>query len=154
KNQPRLDGFPDVDELMKRHPGALPEEHAKQLRQQMLQMRNMMEQMLKQFPEGGNFPGMPGGEGFPQMPQMPQFQMPNAPWGNFNGRFGQQQEPRLGVRLDKPSATLVDQLDLPKGQGLILEEVVNNSAASKAGLKPHDILLEFDGKPVPNDVQE
>lgn len=58
---------------------------------------------------------------------------------------------RLGVGVSKPSPTLVEQLDLPKGQGLILDEVAPDSAAAKAGLKPHDILLELDGKPVSTD---
>jgi serine protease Do len=61
-------------------------------------------------------------------------------------------EPRLGVRVRKPSETLVDQLDLPRGQGLVLEEVGPNSPAARAGLKAHDILLELAGKPVPSDV--
>jgi beta-lactamase regulating signal transducer with metallopeptidase domain len=150
KTRPRQDGFADLDDLLKRNPAALPQEHAKRLRQQMEQMRNLMEQMLRQFPNAGDFPGVPGAD----MPQFPQFQLPNARWGVLNNRLGRQQEPRLGVRVDKPSETLVDQLDLPKGQGLIVEDVVHDSAAAKAGLKKHDILLELDGKPVPNDAQE
>src|SRR5207244_11843010 len=54
----------------------------------------------------------------------------------------------------RPRGTLVDQLGRPKGQGLIVEDVLKDSAAAKAGLKKHDILLELGGKPVPNDVQE
>ncbi len=61
------------------------------------------------------------------------------------------QEARLGVQASPPSAALVDQLDLPRGRGILLEEVGVNTPAGKAGLKPHDILLEVDGKPVPND---
>src|SRR5207244_13124744 len=53
---------------------------------------------------------------------------------------------RLGIHVDKPSATLTDQLDLPKGQGLVIAQVVTDSAAAKAGLKANDILLEVDGK--------
>jgi beta-lactamase regulating signal transducer with metallopeptidase domain len=59
---------------------------------------------------------------------------------------------RLGVRVEKPGDTLVDQLDLPAGEGLVVVEVAADSAAAAAGLKPHDILLEFDGKPVPADA--
>src|SRR5205807_2354218 len=58
---------------------------------------------------------------------------------------------RLGVQVQKPNAVLAEQLDLPKGQGLVIERVVPNSAADKGGLKAHDILLEFNGKPVPNE---
>src|SRR5206468_613585 len=71
--------------------------------------------------------------------------------GRF-GLFGQAAEGRLGVVADKPGATLAEQLDLPQGQGLVVEEVQPNSAAAKAGLKPHDILLELNGKAVPDDV--
>jgi membrane-associated protease RseP (regulator of RpoE activity) len=69
----------------------------------------------------------------------------------FSGAAG---EGRLGVAASPPSATLADQLDLPRGQGLVLEEVEPGSAAAKAGLKPHDILLELNGKTVPDDIAE
>jgi hypothetical protein len=73
------------------------------------------------------------------------------------GLFGAQAHPgraRLGVRVARPSETVVEQLDLPRGQGVVLEEVTPQSAADKAGLKAHDILLELDGKPVPSTVEE
>jgi beta-lactamase regulating signal transducer with metallopeptidase domain len=66
-------------------------------------------------------------------------------------RFNRPGEARLGVRVSAPSAALADQLDLPKGQGLVVEEVLPGSAAAKAGLKVNDVLLELDGKPVPSD---
>jgi hypothetical protein len=55
---------------------------------------------------------------------------------------------RLGVQIGTPGAALADQLDLPKGQGLLVTSVVPDSAAGKAGLKVNDILLEWGGKPV------
>jgi hypothetical protein len=61
---------------------------------------------------------------------------------------------RLGVQLEQPGDAVVDQLDLPKGVGLIVNEVLANSAAEKAGLKANDILLELDGKPVASDLRE
>ena len=67
---------------------------------------------------------------------------------------GQHFESRLGVRVKEPSETLVDQLDLPKGQGMVIEELSPDAAAAKAGLKTHDILLELNGKNVSNDVAE
>jgi membrane-associated protease RseP (regulator of RpoE activity) len=76
-------------------------------------------------------------------------------WANFdpfNAR-GQHRDPRLGAHVARPSATLADQLDLPKGQGLVVENVAANSAAEKAGLKAHDILLEVGGKAVPDKVE-
>jgi beta-lactamase regulating signal transducer with metallopeptidase domain len=61
---------------------------------------------------------------------------------------------RLGVTAERPGQVLADQLDLPKGQGLVIEDVQPNSPAARAGLKPHDILLEIGGKPVPSNVQD
>jgi membrane-associated protease RseP (regulator of RpoE activity) len=61
---------------------------------------------------------------------------------------------RLGVRVDPPSDELAEQLDLPKGQGLVVREVVPESAAAKAGIKSHDILLELNGKAVANRVDQ
>jgi beta-lactamase regulating signal transducer with metallopeptidase domain len=76
-----------------------------------------------------------------------------APLAVQPGRFGEGAfgGGRLGARVAKPNPTLADQLDLPKGQGLVLEDVQADSAAAKAGLKTHDILLEMDGKPVSDD---
>ena len=56
--------------------------------------------------------------------------------------------------LKEPSATLVDQLDLPKGQGMVIDEVSFDSAAAKAGLKNNDILLQLNGKSVSSNVTE
>jgi beta-lactamase regulating signal transducer with metallopeptidase domain len=56
---------------------------------------------------------------------------------------------RLGVRTATADAALADQLDLPRGQGLVVLEVAPASPAGRAGLRPHDILLLLDGKAVP-----
>jgi hypothetical protein len=93
------------------------------------QMRRMMEMMRQQFP-GGRFGG--------------------GPFGGFTtGREG-----RLGARVATPGPTLADQLDLPKGQGLVVEDVQNDSAAAKAGIKNNDILLELNGKAVPSNPHD
>lgn len=63
-------------------------------------------------------------------------------------------EPRLGVRVEKPSAALADQLDLPKGRGLVVVQLVDDSPAGKAGVKVNDVILEFKGNAVPSDVQK
>lgn len=70
------------------------------------------------------------------------------------GRFSRVDDGRLGVRVDRPSEALAEQLDLPKGKGLVIAEVRPDSAAAKAGLKVHDILVEIGGKAVPSDVRE
>ncbi|MBI1914861.1 MAG: PDZ domain-containing protein [Planctomycetes bacterium] len=90
----------------------------------------MMERMRKQMPFGGA-PPLAGPDGVAAEPTA-----------------------RLGARLASPSGTLAEQLALPRGQGLVVEEVPQGSAAAKAGLKPHDILLEIDGKAVPSSVDD
>jgi S1-C subfamily serine protease len=61
---------------------------------------------------------------------------------------------RLGVVVAAPEAVLADQLNLAKGQGLVVGAVQANSPAAKAGIKANDILLEFAGKPVPSSGAE
>jgi beta-lactamase regulating signal transducer with metallopeptidase domain len=134
--------LPDIDELLKNLPAGVDPEQMKLMREQ---MKRMMEQMRKQFPggAGGFMPVGPGGG--------------NVFGGGFGGGFnpfGHQHEGRLGVRVEKPSDALVDQLDLPKRQGMVIDSVEADSAAAKAGIKANDILLELNGKTVPNDPQE
>jgi beta-lactamase regulating signal transducer with metallopeptidase domain/membrane-associated protease RseP (regulator of RpoE activity) len=76
-----------------------------------------------------------------------QFQGQAFQRGGF-GMAGFGHDGRLGVLVQKPNETLIEQLNLPKGEGLVVTSVTANSAAAKAGIKPHDILLEFNGKPV------
>ncbi|MCX7665622.1 MAG: PDZ domain-containing protein [Gemmataceae bacterium] len=70
------------------------------------------------------------------------------------GNFGTEQEARLGVKLEGLPELLREHLDLPKGQGLVFTDVPAQSVAGKAGILPNDVLVEFNGKPVPNDTQE
>jgi beta-lactamase regulating signal transducer with metallopeptidase domain len=70
----------------------------------------------------------------------------------FSGRLARQG--RLGARIEPPSAALADQLDLPKGKGMVIDQVMPDSAAAKAGLKVNDILLELNGQTVTSDAQE
>jgi membrane-associated protease RseP (regulator of RpoE activity) len=69
-------------------------------------------------------------------------------------RFGTPEDARLGAAIEKPGAVLSDQLDLPRGQGMVLTNVKPDSAAAKAGLKTNDILLEINGKSVPSEEPE
>jgi membrane-associated protease RseP (regulator of RpoE activity) len=135
--------LPDFDKLLQGF-GGLSDEQRKELTERMKQMGKMFQQMQKQqggFPGGDGLFG-PGGLGG----GMPLF--PAIPLGPNARRATSAQESRLGAKLGEPSAALIDQLDLPKGQGMVLQEVGPNSPAAKAGLKANDILLEVDGKPV------
>lgn len=55
---------------------------------------------------------------------------------------------RLGVTIEAVPAIIVEQLDLPKGQGVILTAVIDGTPAAKAGLKANDIVLQVAGKAV------
>ncbi len=128
----------EIDNLIKNLPPGFDAEQVKAMRER---MRRAMEQMRQQ-PPGVPFPGGAGGAfgGF-------------GAAGQFNP-FGRPADGRLGVRVQQPSEALVDQLDLPKGQGVVIEDVTPDSAAAKAGLKANDILLELNGKPVSSNVIE
>ena len=131
KDQPKQERVPkklplpdgNFEEIFQNLPQGVDPE---QMRRMQAEMQRMIQQMRQQFPDA-----FPGG-----------FQ------GNPFGRFASPHEGRLGVRVQTPSATLVEQLDLPKGQGLVVEDVQAESAAAKGGIKNNDILLELNGKNV------
>jgi hypothetical protein len=127
--RPEAPGKAALEEMLKRLPPGMDAERVKE-------MRKRMEEMARRM-DGGRFPAFPG------MPDM----------GRGFG-LGAMKPGRLGVAIEVPSATLVDQLDLPKGKGIVIRDVSPNSAAAKAGIKAHDILLELDGKSVSSKVDE
>ncbi len=45
---------------------------------------------------------------------------------------------------------MAEQLDLPTGTGLVVEEVLPGTPAAGAGIKVHDILLSIDSRAVPS----
>jgi membrane-associated protease RseP (regulator of RpoE activity) len=114
--------FPDIEKLL---PQGLDPDQVKEIKKQLEKAqedaRKALEDIQKQFPGG---------------------------FANAGMRFGAFGGNRLGAALTRPSDVLVEQLDLPKDQGLILNRVMPNSAAAKAGLKNNDILLELGGKKV------
>jgi beta-lactamase regulating signal transducer with metallopeptidase domain len=131
-----------VEEMIKQLPPGTEPNTIAQLRRTMEQtaatltpeQRKQMVEMMRRMPQA------------PALPIAPALAMVPPGMGGWAPR----RDARLGARLESPSATLAEQLDLPKGQGLVLREVTKDSAADKAGLKPHDILLELNGKPVPD----
>ncbi|MFW5693119.1 MAG: S1C family serine protease [Thermoguttaceae bacterium] len=54
----------------------------------------------------------------------------------------------LGVQCYPVPRPLADQLGLTEQGGLVIEEVVPESPAEKAGLKRHDVVVEAGGKPI------
>lgn len=130
-----FEGVGDLDELFRKL-GAGDEDGIQEFQKE---MQKQLELLRKAMGVRGRAPGvMPFPEGFPGLP--------------FGGVERGTQQGRLGVMVEKPTDTLAEQLDLPKDQGLVVRGVVPDSAADKAGLKEHDILLEIAGKPVPNET--
>lgn len=139
----KTDEDKEIDELVKEMTRTMPNADPallKRMREQVrtipAQQRKNMLSMMKNRKQLG-FPGQP-----PRGGVMPA----SFAWPGHNAR--------LGVFVEPPSNTLAEQLDLPKGQGLVVRQVLPDSAAATAGLKPHDLLLELDGKVVPNRVED
>jgi hypothetical protein len=123
------DNVPDLNEVLKHLGDGLDAKQMEQLRKEIESRRGEIEKALRQVRElQGQLPGMPEGFAF-----------------QFRGHTG-----RLGVRIAPPSPTLADQLGLPKGQGIVVEDVAADSPAAHAGLKAHDVLLKLGGKTVPS----
>jgi len=143
-----FDAMPDFDKLFENLPGV----NREQLKQMREEMKRAQEQMRKAMEQGrlqgaGALPFVPGARGPEEMQKaLERFRF--GPLGQLRGE--QPREGRLGVRVEKPSDVVVDQLDLPQNQGLVVNEIKADSPASKVGLKDHDILLEVNGKAVPS----
>ena len=135
---------PQNQEDFDKHIQKMMEEVQRRMAQQDAQFKKMMEEMQKRFPQGGF-----GGGIIPPANFAPGHLGGAFPFGGLQPGSG-----RLGARVEKPSSALVEQLDLPKDQGVVLTDVKTDSAAAKAGLKTNDILLEINGKPVASDPQE
>ncbi len=139
----KTDADKEIDELVKEMAKSMPNANPAALKQIREQVRNMPAQQRKNLLSMmKNRPQL----GFPAQPPVGGMMPPSFAWPGQNAR--------LGVFVDPPADALRAQLDLPAGQGLIVRQVLPDSAAAKAGLRPHDLLLEFDGKPVPNRVDE
>ena len=55
---------------------------------------------------------------------------------------------KIGVGAFPVEGALRAQLNLPKGQGLLIDGVVPNQPAAKAGIKNYDVILSLDGAKV------
>jgi C-terminal processing protease CtpA/Prc len=53
---------------------------------------------------------------------------------------------RLGVYVDDLTAGLAEYFDVPQGKGVLVESVVEDSPAEKAGIKAGDIIFKIDGE--------
>ncbi|GBF50256.1 trypsin-like serine protease [Leptospira ryugenii] len=68
---------------------------------------------------------------------------------------GRVSRPWIGVSLSPINKEIADQLGLSSTEGAVVVERLGNSPAAKAGLRPSDVIIEIDGKPIksPSDVQ-
>jgi len=55
---------------------------------------------------------------------------------------------RLGVYVDEVEGDLAEYFEIPDGEGVLVEGVVEDSPAEKAGIKAGDIILEIDGETI------
>jgi membrane-associated protease RseP (regulator of RpoE activity) len=59
-----------------------------------------------------------------------------------------------GMVLEPADATLLAQLDLPAGKGMVVTSVEAESPAATAGLKKHDLIVKLNEQAIPGDARE
>ena len=62
--------------------------------------------------------------------------------------FGETKRGWIGVRIQEVTKEIAELEKLDKAEGALVASVQENSPALRAGIKPGDIILEFDGKKV------
>ena len=63
--------------------------------------------------------------------------------------FGQTRRGWLGVRIQQVTDEIADSLGMSEESGALVAKVNPGEPAAKAGIEPGDVIIEFDGKPVP-----
>ncbi len=69
----------------------------------------------------------------------------------FAGEAAAEEGPKrhwIGLQCAAIPPAVRAQVDLPEGKGLLVEEVVPDSPAAKAGIKPHDVIVSFGEKEI------
>jgi membrane-associated protease RseP (regulator of RpoE activity) len=82
-----------------------------------------------------------------EKPQRPRVEQLQPPAGAEDGPAARPPA-YLGISTGAVPEEVRAHLELPGDAGLVVTKVVEGSPAAKAGLEPHDILLEFDGRQV------
>ncbi len=63
-------------------------------------------------------------------------------------KFGRTRRGWLGVRIQTVTKEIAESLDLGKPRGALVASIDEKGPAKASGLKPRDVILVFDGKPV------
>ena len=108
------------------------------------------------FPNGGFEMGTPLPEGFnlPRVPMPPappamSFPLPSDP-NVFVFRSGANRQ--IGVGVAPLNKQLAEYFGVQSGEGLLVNNVRENSPAARAGIKAGDVIVEADGKAVKSDL--
>jgi len=79
-------------------------------------------------------------------PKQPESAQVRLRWAAENLLLAHSESYRLGVQLAEADDTLRAQLRLAAGEGLVVTDVVKDSAAVVAGIQPNDVLILLNGK--------
>ena len=81
-----------------------------------------------------------------EMAPMPRFDIEMQP--GPGGLLAWSRGPRLGVMTDEIDGQLAEYFGVKQGQGVLVKEVMEGSAAAKAGLKAGDVIIRLNDKAV------
>jgi len=59
----------------------------------------------------------------------------------------------LGVEISEITPEKINELKLPRAEGVVVSDVLPNSPSAKAGLEANDVILEYDGRSVEGAIQ-
>jgi beta-lactamase regulating signal transducer with metallopeptidase domain len=156
-----LDGGANIQEQLKKQQDEMMKSYEKQLaalkgdekamaalKESMVKYKESMEVLQKQLGQLPKFDDLPRLQQLQFQGGVPGVAFADGVKAQWVARTSPAEKGRLGVTIEAVPGILVEQLDLPKGQGVILVQVFEGTPAAKAGLKVNDIVLEVAGKAV------
>jgi S1-C subfamily serine protease len=61
---------------------------------------------------------------------------------------GKVERGHLGIAIQPVTPDNAAKLNLPEPRGVLVDDVTPNSAAARAGLRPGDVIIAFNGQPI------